>query len=1130
MVLNILPSNRKPAQPLFNRNYNLTNVKFTYMQKTLNLSKPIFISLIMVLSTTLVPGCLDGSSDDEESGVNATAPATPREAMGLWLPTIDGHIGQQSGTLYGEWMDSYRQDIELTDQDGNLASAELMVKTVDHSISLAMISSDFDVSPAKILVHLNDRTLISQVEGNPALSYMSMDCELIDCVLLAPVSSVTDGRSISRLDSLVPMAPVNSIASTFTFMTKNLVTEATALNFFKDSTQANVTIEIMVDGKEWIYEQAFNFDWILPFIYPTTDVSIERIEVTQAIQTANNDVRLVEGKDTLVRVFIDSGDFTTVDVKVTLQYCILVFCVKSIEKIHTAVQNPQRENYLDSANFQLPADWVTHPGMDDPIPIGLFAKVEHISPDGEIAYLDTNTANDKLFHVAWFNATHDLNLHYVPITFDGSIPSSTMISKGINGLDTVFPTNVNPVEIDTRLFRTASDYNAGDFKIQGVELLNILMIYSEATGNIPYPDQLALFFPSGERLTSESSGKSLCGSSTPEWASGSDMDINSFVTISKLSTACVQKHVVAHEINHNLGPLGGTRESCVSGSDVNNNGIYEPDLGDTCDEWETVEWGVGDGTWGGHIGPECDGEGDDTTWNDLHGTDRTIEDLGWTSWFPDTETNPESLISPDIRELQGYCTGGGDNIYFTTWISIYRWNHLFDLFSDWEVGNPTGRSDEGKTRFVTLSVGDNATGKLHYTYTMDNSAINPKESEGDASGQRYEVRAFDENNNLIDTAAIVKNSHELHQKHEGLEVEEYTSLVMLKETIQTSEIHLVYIDGNGSETLVDAFYDNSKQPQISLDSIPSDIGSRDEEITISWSIADATEMTDVLYQLEYSWGHDIWLPIGIPDRNNSVTMDLGILPGSSQAAFRIRAMNGMATSYATSNSFIVPFQNPTSELTFSENLHDGKLTYGEAFDFEIKFTDPDWAAPNLNSFKARLVNEQGIVVWGEGSQTSNRLITKNIHSGGSSQTGSAGNQLGHSEVGISFPNDQILNAELLPGKYKLEIEYTDEHGGIVTEKFEFVIEVGPKQTVEYREKLLENYHNDLVQPVEGVPDIGQKELQYVVTLQMVEAGFPIAMKDFSAVELGEMMMIPESRRNELISIADEFGNSEDYKD
>ncbi|MFL2982144.1 MAG: hypothetical protein ACJZ4V_04410 [Candidatus Poseidoniaceae archaeon] len=1124
------------------------------MQNTLNLSKPIFISLIMVLSTTLVPGCLDGSSDDEESGVNATAPATPREAMGLWLPTIDGHIGQQSGTLYGEWMDSYRQDIELTDQDGNLASAELMVKTVDHSISLAMTSTDFDVSPAKILVHLNDRTLISQVEGNPALSYMSMDCELIDCEIMAPVSPVTDGRSISRLDSLVPMAPVNSIASTFTFMTKNLVTEATALNFFTDSTQANVTIEIMVDGKEWIYEQAFNFDWILPLIYPTTDVSIERIEVTQAIQTANNDVRLVEGKDTLVRVFIDSGDFTTVDVKVTLQYCILVFCVKSIEKIHTAVQNPQRENYLDSANFQLPADWVTHPGIDDPIPIGLFAKVEHISPDGEIAYLDTNTANDKLFHVAWFNATHDLNVHYVPLTVNGSTVPQSDANLAFRAMDALLPTNVNVIEIDTNWFTAASDYNAGDFKNHGINLLHFIMIFSEHYNAFPYPDQLVLLHPYQDKLL-RADGVSLCGSSTPDWSG--QYETAGYVTISKVSNTCIKGHTPSHEMNHNLGPLSGTYTvvDCVRGAvDVNGNGKYDPGI-DECreEESETFTWGndPAEGTWGGHIGPECDAEGDDTEWTRIYGSDRTIEDLGWTSFFPNTETNEDSLISPDIRELMGYCRSSDLNEYFTKWISIYRWDRLYDLFSDFEVGNPDGRSDEGDTRFVSFVLGDHGTGKLQYTYTVEDSAIKVKGGAASEAGERYEIRSYDNTKQLIDTAVIVKNSHHIHETHEGLEIEEYTSMILLKETIPATELHLVYIDQNGNETLVDSFYDDSKQPQISVDSIPAEISSRDEKVTISWSIADATEMPDVLYQLEYSWTNDIWLPIGIPSRNNSMSINFGTMPGSDQAAFRVKAMNGMKIAYATTNSFVLPYQNPTLNMTFSENLHDGKLNYGEAFDFEIKFTDPDWAAPNLDSFKARLVNEQGNVVWGEGAQITNRLITKLIHSGGSSSTGSAGIEgqekgdnwqgdvhgqthnfgiRGHSQVGISFPNDQILNAELIPGNYKLEVEYTDEHGGIVTEKFEFVIEVGPKQTVEYRERLLENYHNDLVQPVEGVPDLGQKELQYVVTLQMVEAGFPIAMKDFSAVELGEMMMIPESRRNELISIADEFGNSEDYKD
>lgn len=1104
----------------------------------------------MVLSTTLVPGCLDGSSEEEEdAGVNATAPATPREAMGLWLPTIDGHIGQQSGTLYGEWMDSYRQDIELTDQDGNLASAELMVKSVDHSISVAMTSSDFDVSPAKILVYLNDRTLVSQVEGNPALSYMSMDCQLVDCGLIAAGSN-TEGRSISKLDSIVPMRPLNSIASTFSFMTNNLVTEATALNFFTDSTQANLTVEIMVDGKIWIYEQAFNFEWVLPLIYPTTDVSIERIEVTQAIQTANNDVRLVEGKDTLVRVFVDSGEFSTVDVKVTLQYCILVFCTKSIEKIHTAVQNPQRKNYLDSANFQLPADWVTHPGIDDPIPIGLFAKVEHISPDGEIAYLDTNTANDNLFHVAWFNATHDLNIHYVPLTVDGSTTTDVNANDSLARLETMFPTTHNFIKIDTLFFPTDSDYLASDFKSQGIELLNILMIYSEYTGNIPYPDQLILLHPHDVSLMRNAT-EALCGSSTPEWSGGeSGHEIHSFVTITSTMEGCIKKFTIAHEVVHNLGPLGGTYERCVSGTDVNNNGDYEPDLGDICDEWVTVEYGVGNGTWSGHIGPECKAEADDLVWYEENGLDMTIEDLGWTANSDSTETNEESLISPDIRELMGYCTSEDINDEYRKWISIYRWNHLFDLFSDWEVGNPTGRADEGKVRFVSVGIEDEGNAKLRYTYTANQSKFYPGLRENNIEGERFEVRTFSENSRLIDSAVVQKSDEETHAMHEGLHAEQENILLVFDEEIPITEIQLIYIDSNGNETLVDAFLDNAKTPEIAINDIPNEIQSRDKEVTIEWQLTEEQEMPDVMYQLEYSWGYDLWLPIGSPIKNKSFTMDFGTIPGSDQAAFRVKVMNGMKTAYATTNSFVLPYQNPTSEITFSENLHDGKLNYGEAFDFEVKFTDPDWAAPNLDSFKARLVNEQGNVVWGEGAQVTNRLVTKLIHAGGTSSTGSAGIEgqekgdnwqgdihgqshnaeiRGHSEVGISFPNDQILNAELLPGKYKLEVEYTDEHGGMVTEKFEFVIEVGPKQTVEYREKLLENYRKDLIQPGDDVPDLGMTELRYVVTLQMIDS-IDSGARDLTPAQLGDLMQIPESRRDELIKLGNPDNMDKSDKD
>lgn len=949
----------------------------------------------------------------------------------------------------------------------------------------------------------------------------------MNCESESSVNAEVDEQVFTRRDSFMPMAPKNAIASTYSFTTQELVTEATALEFFTNTTEARLTMEILADGEVWRYEASFTFDWILPLLYPTTDVSIEGIEVTQAIQTATNEVRLVEGKDTLARVFIDSGEFTSVEVKVTLHYCVLVFCIKSIEKTHTAVQDPQRENYLDSANFQLPPDWVTHPGIDDPIAIGLYATVEHLSPGGQRTYLDPNQDNDDLFYVAWFNSTHDLNLHYVPLTFNGSQPSPGMVSRGISGLDAVFPTNVNPVEIDTRLFRTAADYTAGDFKVQGVELLNVLMVYSDLTGNIPYPDQLALFFPSDQPLVSENSGNTICGSSTPEWGTGGDMELHSFVTISKLSHTCIARNIVAHELNHNLGPNGGTFVDtwsylkCSEGAvDVNGNGVYDPGI-DECDKEETltasetVTWGVGDGTWGGHIGPECNASGDDVDWEALYGNDRTIEDLGWTSWFSDTETNPNSLLSSDMRELQGYCADSAGNIYFNKWISIYRWNHLYDLFSDWEVGNPTGRSEDLKTRLVTFSLGQNGSGKLHYTHVLDGHGIKANQQEVRPQGERYEIRAFDEANTLVETAVVVKHPHELQAKHEGLEGEEYTSVVMFTEDNPVVELQLVHVDSEGRETLVDGFDDRAKPAQMTMDELPKELPSRDENFTLSWSVADAQDMPDVLYQLEYGWGQGVWLPIGIPSSDTSVTMNMGMLPGGPESNFRIRAMNGMATSYATSTPFAVPFQPPSVELRVSENLQDGTITYGESFGFEATFTDPDWAAPHLTGCKASLVNEEGKVVWGEGALITARLLstsgageTDDVHSGCS-------NVLAQNKIGVNFPNQERLVAELLPGEYALKIEYTDHNGGTVHEKFEFEIEVASYQTVDYRETLLLEFREALTQVTGDTPGWSINELRFVATLQSMEAN-ETGDAELAAAELAKSMQISEARRTELL--------------
>lgn len=1096
------------------------------MQRRFSRLKSIFMVTLFVLSTTLA-GCLDGVTDqeDESTAGNSAGSSVPKQAMGLWPPNVDGHLSEGNGFLFDEWSDSYKITIQLEGVKGTMKKADLMIKAVDQDISIAISSNEFSVSPSTIKIDFNDRKLVSQVQGNPAIFYKSSpDCKFFDCDEEGDLPIVKNMWNMSIMETMTPIFPTNSIASTYNFLTSNLVTEATAHRFFYNSSQADIGIEIHSDGGVWSYQKSFNFDWVIPLIYTVNDISIERIEVTQTIQTENNDVRLVEGKDTLVRVFVDSGDLESIDVKVTLQFCILVFCVKSIEKTHTAVQNPSRYSYSDSANFLLPSDWVTYPGLDEPLAIGLNAKVEYLSDDEVSYYIDTNPSNDNLFHVAWFNATHDLNIHYVPMTVGGYNVIDYYTDSGFAKMDAILPTNANLVEIDTRFFTTREGYDATDFTMQGVELLNILMIYSELTGNIPYPDQLVLLHPWQVDLLTED-GDGLCGISSPEWGS-IEPDIHSYITISKVSDFCLSKGVIAHEINHNLGPMGGTFlhtwVNCVDGAvDVNGNGYYDPGI-DECDEEETdsttIEWGVGDGTWAGHIGPECNATEDDPGWTEIYGSDRTIEDLGWTSFFQNSETNEDSLISDVTRELMGYCNTEDENPEFYRWMSIYRWNHLYDLFEDWEVGNPTGRNSEEKSRIVSVSLNENNSGKLAYTYTMNSSPLFKLDSSRENSRERFEIRTFSEANQLLEVKALAKNANASHESHEGIGGD-HNTIVILQEKEPASEVHLVYIDENGNETLLDAFYDDSKKPEVTINSIPSVIESRGEEIKISWDTTQQEGMADVLYQLEYSFGYDLWFPIGLPTSNKSLELDFGTLPGSPNSTFRIKAMNGMSTSYVTTNSFTLPYQDPKSNLSISENLHDGKINYGEAFDFEVTYTDPDWAAPNLNSCKVTLKRGKEII-WGEGAQTINRLVTKNLDFGIPKTQGGC-NILGDSKIGVSFPNDKVLLSELIPGEYRLDVEYVDEHGGIARDKFEFIIEVDFSQTAEYREKALELYRNNLVSLGDNELRLTPDELRYVVTLAIVNSG-DVEVKDFSATKVAELMMISESRRKELDVISNDY--------
>ena len=302
--------------------------------KYINITKKaIFLVFIMLISVTL-PGCLDGINEPVEE----LDDSAPKEAMGLWWPTVDGIIEAPTISPITEWFDAHKIDIEFTDGNNNTYPAKLTYKVVDdNGFALAVeIDEGLKTSPNQIDITFHDRTLSSEVDLTATMFKPKIE---LNCII--GQISCEDTEESLLYD---PNTPINeeffdpffskqsSIASTYNLDTNTLVVEATASQVFLDSF--DLTYEIMIDfgGSQWRYEMSQTFDWVLPLFVTQSDIRVTGIEVTQATQTADMDVSLVNGKESLARVYIESGWLTTANVDVTLKYCILIFCVEELKK------------------------------------------------------------------------------------------------------------------------------------------------------------------------------------------------------------------------------------------------------------------------------------------------------------------------------------------------------------------------------------------------------------------------------------------------------------------------------------------------------------------------------------------------------------------------------------------------------------------------------------------------------------------------------------------------------------------------------------------------------------------------------------------------------------------------------
>jgi len=174
------------------------------------------------------------------------------------------------------------------------------------------------------------------------------------------------------------------------------------------------------------------------------DLSITRIEVTQAIQDLYNSLRLVCGKATAVRVYVDIGPTSgPIDVTVFVYgYGSVHGSLGALQKSFSARRYPNRGLTTHTANFLLPMSWT----QDDYLYLKAFVKASSAS-QSETNYNNNWMAEQGFF----FYSTTVPYVYIVPINrgtaSSPNLPAERQIAAAESYFKTIYPVeNVNFIQ------------------------------------------------------------------------------------------------------------------------------------------------------------------------------------------------------------------------------------------------------------------------------------------------------------------------------------------------------------------------------------------------------------------------------------------------------------------------------------------------------------------------------------------------------------------------------------------------------------------------------------------------------------------------------------------------------------
>ncbi len=593
---------------------------------------------------------------------------------------------------------------------------------------------------------------------------------------------------------------------------------------------------------------------------------VEAIEVNQAIQDWDNSVPLVEGRTTLVRVFLETAGDDPVRTNgrlrgfsngVELADSPLTSLNPSVGVLVDEDAVEDRGAMHDSLNFQLPFTWTFHDSLELAVEL----------PGGVTCDADLTGSSAQCSETVGFGADFAPDVEYRGISFEEDDA-------------VVEPTNHDLQEQNERFFAqfpVGGNYSVGfrnltvDERPTDLGDMNERLQAAKELAGAPEEQRWYGVIPG---FDDEDEG----GLSSGRVASGFDADLEG-----EFEGGHARNRVV-HELGHSYGLHHSVN--------ADQNG------------WTKILWIFNDMKkgWCGEVADASAADYPD--WTTVDG--RTVAALGPVG-DPQTEiwgidpryidSDEDLLLSAPHTNtsLMSYCQGT-DQVGQARWIG--KRDYLQLLTDDHEP--ITGDPDAGSGDMIRGVIApDGMSAEFKPALEVDRAP-----TADDPTGTHAVVLRDDTGGELWRTRFTPVTSH--GKPAAGGDVAASPSIVNVVVPRGLAGAARVELLASGS-TLVDGIVSDTA-PQVS---VPAPQSGTPDRMTVTWSSSDADQDALSHTVLYSSDDGQSWNPIGMDLKGTSMSVARWSLPGSSTARIRVIASDGLRSTTHTSPQFTMPNLAPT---------------------------------------------------------------------------------------------------------------------------------------------------------------------------------------------------------------------------